>query len=520
MTAERGGLKKISAAIYLRLSGDDKGACESTSIRSQRRLLMDYAEHRDDLKITAEYCDDGYSGVDFSRPDFLRMLGDIYAGKISCVIVKDFSRLGRDYIETGRFIQSVFPSMGVRFIAVAEGYDSLYADTSQVRIIVPFKNFINESYCRDISLKVRAVQKMKRLEGSFAGAFAPYGYKKQGGDRQKLIPDAYASYIVQKIFILRISGMSLKKIADNLEACGTPSPLIYKKLCGENYFSGFSYRSAPKWTAQTVKRILDDRVYTGSLCQGKTEKINYKLDKRIYKNEDEWQRVDNAHEAVVSEIWYSIAGELKSRRLRAADGEEKVGSFLGIVFCGDCGEPVLYRRKFLVCRRGKNSLPGGCAGSSIREDTLSAIVFKVIEGCFDKTRAQSRELLSLREKADRQLAVYENFQELICRRADWLKRQKEELLNRFETQKAEKWEYDLLRQGFEAEYEYFRSAAKKHKAAIEKMKLRAKEMKSQDLISGAESADRRLLMLFVKRIEIYGGNRIVIMLRLKRGEKN
>lgn len=519
MTADNKGGRIYRAALYLRLSRDESGAYESGSITSQKKLLADYIKEKRDLEIFGIYSDDGYSGVDFDRPDFLRMLADIYEGHVSCVIVKDFSRLGRDYIETGRFIQEIFPSLGVRFIAVADRYDSLYADASQLRLIVPFKNFVNDSYCRDISIKIRAVQRLKRLEGRYAGAFAPYGYRKKPDDKEKLIPDIYPAYIVRKIFILRICGMSLKKIAQNLEDSGILPPLAYKRLTDVNYFSGFALHTVPEWTAQTVRRILDDRVYTGVLCQGKTEKVNYKVKHRIYKVQNEPVGKAKTHEAVVGDVQFNIVQELKKRKMRAQAGTESTGMFSGVLFCGNCGQPMLRRRECYVC--GKNNSSGGCSSHKISEEKLADIVFGQLAECVEEALKQCGDVLIEEKNCDRQISVYERHQELLERRADWLKRQAREVLPDFMAQKIEKWEYDLFKQRFEEEYIYFLNTAQKHKKTIEEMKIKSdmlgREQGGFDIKELLYRRERRFLTAAVKKIDIYKEKKIVINFRFGLG---
>ena len=180
--------------LYLRLSKDDADVdgskkTESNSISSQRDILRAYVQSHEDLRIYDIYIDDGYSGANFERPEFQRMMADVRAGKVNCVLVKDLSRFGRDYIEAGRFIQKTFPALNVRFIAVTDGFDSLYADKSDSSLILPIKNFVNDSYCRDISMKVKAQQKVKRMEGKCISAFTVYGYKKNPEDKNSLVVD-------------------------------------------------------------------------------------------------------------------------------------------------------------------------------------------------------------------------------------------------------------------------------------------------------------------------------------------
>ena len=377
-------------AFYLRLSRDDmdidgRSKVESNSISSQRDLLNAYVRGKDELEVVDTYIDDGYSGADFERPEFQRMLGDIYAGKINCVIVKDLSRFGRDYIEAGRYIQKTFPVMGVRFIAVTDNFDSLLSDRTEASFVLPVKNFVNDSYCRDISVKVRAHQKVKRLDGKCIAAFAVYGYQKDPEDKNHLIVDEYAAGIVRKIYEWKIAGMSYKGIAEKLNDYGILSPMEYKKFLGMNYASGFEKADTSKWSVTSVKRILTNRVYLGHMEQGKQEKISYKVKKRIQKPEEEWIRVENTHKAIVSEDDFNLVQELLRFDGRASTDTSTANLFCGILLCADCKTPMVKRvnnykgrkRVYYICQTKNKSQ--GCSRHSILEDDLKDIVLREIK---------------------------------------------------------------------------------------------------------------------------------------------
>ena len=286
------------ACIYLRLSRDDGDNIESNSIVNQRSLLRDYAQ-KNNFIISEEFIDDGISGLTFNRPDFNRMMTMVNEKRIDTIIVKDLSRFGRDYIETGKYIQRLFPSIGVRFISVNEHYDSLTADTNETHLVLPIKSLINDSYCRDISMKVRSTQKAKRQNGEFIGAFAPYGYRKDDSVRNYLIVDESVRPIIEKIFTLKLEGYSSNRIASYLNQAGIATPLQHKQSCQEN-FKGF-YGNSNQWSAKLVNRILINRVYTGTLEQGKHTKLNYKSQQSLKVKPEDWVRVDNTHEGIVSE---------------------------------------------------------------------------------------------------------------------------------------------------------------------------------------------------------------------------
>ncbi|MDE5780229.1 MAG: recombinase family protein [Lachnospiraceae bacterium] len=379
-----------NTALYLRLSRDDtdidgRNKTESDSISSQRDLLRAFVQSHNDLQIFDIYIDDGYSGADFKRPEFIRMMADISSGKVNCVLVKDLSRFGRDYIEAGRLIQKTFPAFNVRFIAVTDNYDSLSADKTDTSLILPVKNFVNDSYCRDISMKVKAHQKVKRLEGKCISAFTVYGYLKNPDDKNQLIVDDYAANIVKKIYAWKISGMSLFAIANKLNSLGILSPMEYKKSLGMKYSTGFEGVSTAKWSAISIKRILTNRVYIGDMEQGKQEKVSYKVNKRVKKAEQEWIRVRNTHEAIISERNYNIVQELLQFDSRISTDTETANLFSGILFCADCKAPMVKRinnykgnkKVFYICQTKNRSL--GCSRHSIKEDVLKSILLKEIK---------------------------------------------------------------------------------------------------------------------------------------------
>ena len=258
------GVQTCALPIYID-TADGAVKSESNSIRSQRELIKAFLQEQNDIELYDSYVDDGRSGSNFDRPEFKRMIKDIEAGKVNCIIVKDLSRFGRDYIESGRYIQKIFPALGVRFIALTDYYDSLYANTGESGIVLPVKNFINDSYCRDISIKVRSQLEVKRRAGEYLSAFAVYGYRKSTENKNKLMIDPCAAEIVRRIFEWKISGMAASAIAKKLNDLYILSPREYKKSLGFNYQGGFFGENEARWSSSTVKRILTNEVYLGHL---------------------------------------------------------------------------------------------------------------------------------------------------------------------------------------------------------------------------------------------------------------
>lgn len=526
-----------NAAIYLRLSRDDistgNGAeidgskTESNSISSQRDMIRSYIRTQDNMEIYDIYVDDGWSGTNFDRPEFKRMMQDVEAGNVNCVIVKDLSRLGRDYIEAGRLIQKTFPAFSVRFIALTDHFDSLTADYNETSLVVPVKNFVNDSYSRDISNKVRSHQKVKRENGDFIGAFAVYGYKKSDDNRNMLVPDVYAADIVKKIFAWKLEGYSNLAIAERLDGLGILSPMEYKKMQGEKLQTGFATGVKAKWSAVAVKRILINENYTGTLVQGKEEKINYKVKKLVKKPEEEWTKVQEAHEAIISKEDFEIVQDLLKIDTRAGIGEKKAHIYAGLLFCGDCGEPMIrrlnrYKGKetvsFICSTKNKG---GECTRHTISEDELNHLVLtglrqqvslflnksRVLEVMdqmeihFEEVVSFDKEIKRLHSEQDKYLALraglYEDLKKKIITEED----------------------FKNFREIYEKRYQELQQAIDNQEETIKKLfqsgvtaGINLERMKTVMQIT---ELDRMTLLSFVRRILVYEDKRVYLEMRYK-----
>lgn len=380
-----------TADAYFRLSREDIVSCgdkdkaESDSIVNQRALVKEFLKAHPDIQIYQEKVDDGFSGVNFERPAFKEMLEDIKSGRVNCVIVKDLSRFGRDYIEAGRYIEKIFPYLGVRFIAINDNVDTASGISGAEEMLIPFKNLINDAYCRDISIKIRSHLDIKRKNGQYIGSFAPYGYMKSPDDKNKLIVDEKAASVVRQIFKWKIEGMSGERIAEKLNGLGVPTPMEYKQGNGENFQSGFRRKAILKWQAYNVNYILRNEIYTGVLLQGKTASLNYKVKKRTKKEEKDWIRCEDSHEAIVSKEDFLMVREAFGADTRVAPDEQTLYLFSGIAKCGCCGGNMTRKTVpangkkyvYLVCVENKNK--NGCRnnkGISLR--TFEKVVLKVV----------------------------------------------------------------------------------------------------------------------------------------------
>lgn len=375
---------------YTRLSKEDGEAVgsetlQSNSIENQKEYIEDYIQSKPEMEIVDFYTDDGYSGVSFDRPDFQRMLKDIRDKKINCVIVKDLSRLGRNYIEVGKYIERLFPLLGVRFIAINDNFDSADDTAVSNNIIVPFKNLINDAYCRDISIKIRSHLEVKRKRGEFIGAFASYGYMR-GEDKNRLIVDSYAAGIVKEIFGMKMDGMSQQAIADELNSLGILSPAEYKKEQGSRYKTVFQTHSKAKWTAMAVMRVLTNEIYVGTLIQGKESTPNYKVKVREKKLQEEWIRVENAHEAIISRADFEIVSDILRKDTRVTAGKNTVSVYSGYLVCADCGCSMVRKKTYsgsfeyvyYVCSGNKKNKEI-CSSHRISEVALNRAVTKTLK---------------------------------------------------------------------------------------------------------------------------------------------
>ena len=377
------------AAIYVRLSKEDgdvasAAKAESNSISNQKNLIKDFLKEKDDIIVVSEYVDDGYSGSNFERPGFQMMLEDIKRGKVDCVVVKDLSRFGREYIDSGKYIERLFPALGVRFIAVNDHIDSR-EESGRDDIVVPFKNLMNDAYCRDISIKIRSHLEVKRKNGEYTGAFTPYGYKKDENDRNRLVPDLYAAGVVRGIFRMKLSGMSQSAIAESLNRQGVLSPMEYKHSLGIHIQDNFKTHEQAEWSSMSVRRILENEVYVGTLVQGRHSTPNHKIKKIVDKPKEEWVRIEDSHEPVISKREFSIVQRLLGMDTRTSPNEDEVYVLAGLAVCADCGAPMVKRNvpaggkvySYYIC--SKNAATKECGAHRIPKEKLEGLVFEVLK---------------------------------------------------------------------------------------------------------------------------------------------
>lgn len=393
-----------NTALYLRLSRDDELQGESSSITTQRSMLRSYArEHH--LNVIDEYIDEGWSGTNFERPDFQRMIADIEAGKINCVVTKDLSRLGRNYILTGQYTELYFPSHNVHYIAIDDGVDSEKGDSE----IAPFKNIINEWVARDTSRKVKSAFKVKFAEGAYYGAYAPLGYRKDPENKGKLLIDEETRWIVEKIFQLASQGCGGAKIAKQLisEEVPTPSWINFQKYgTFAHIFADEPESKRYAWTIAQVKTILKNEVYIGNSVHYKQSTVSFKSKKKVRKPESEWFRVEDTHEPIIEkEVFYQVQEQIKARRRKRKDSTTQI--FAGLVKCADCGWSMRYGTNkanktpysYFACSFYGQFGKGYCSMHYIRYDVLYQAVLERLQYWAKAVRQDEEKVLKKIQKA-------------------------------------------------------------------------------------------------------------------------
>lgn len=517
-----------TADAYYRLSREDGDKDESDSIVNQKALVEEFLKSHPDIQIYEDKVDDGYTGVNFDRPAFTSMMDDIKKGKVNCVIVKDLSRFGRNYIETGKYIEKIFPYLGVRFISITDNIDTISDLYSANEIIIPFKNLINDAYCRDISIKVRSHLDIKRKNGQFIGSFAPYGYKKSSENKNKLIIDEKAANIVRQIFSWKLDGMSGAGIAEKLNELGIPTPYLYKQMNGENYYCGYQKNADMKWKAATVNVILKNEVYTGTLIQGKTYSPNYKIRKRIKRSEKEWIRCENNHEPIVSQEEFGLVQELFRMDTRVAPDQDKLYLFSGLVKCGWCGGnmtrksiPVNGKRYvYLVCIENKNR--NGCSNSkAISVKRLEEVILKIINLHIEEIFEMNK-MLNIVKTAPYGQFRLDKINERIKDKEIDIEKKEKYIKNAY----ADYVDEILTKQEYRGLKDYFQENIKDLRQEIQALvEEREKQKQNQSDKSkwieeflecrGFKTISRKLLLKLINEIRIYDRDRIEVVFKFQ-----
>ena len=385
--------KPWKAALYIRLSREDGDKVESNSITSQREILKEYLKLHPDIELHDFYIDDGWSGTNFDRPGFIRMMEDIYSGDVNCVIVKDLSRFGRNYTDAGNYLDNIFVRLQIRFIALNNGIDTATNNMNAATrcITVGVQNVINESLAATTSVNVRGTLNVNREQGKFIGSFASYGYMKDPNDHHKLIIDPETAPVVRMIFEKFIDGCSIIGIAKDLNEMGIPNPTAYKKLKGFNYKHPAGKKLDGLWPDSSVRRILRNEMYVGNMVQGKNTTISYKIKQCRAIPKEDWIIVEGTHEAIVDRETFDKAQSLFNQFIRKAPQKSEVDLFSGFVRCADCLRAMNKKTNshpygtyhYYRCGTSRKMKKSSCTNHTIRIDKMELAVLASIQGMID-----------------------------------------------------------------------------------------------------------------------------------------
>ena len=378
---------------YIRLSVEDSGKPGADTIEAQKELVLSYIDTQPDMQFCGLYCDNGRTGTNFQRPGFDRLMDDVRAGKIDCIVVKDLSRFGRNYKETGNYLERIFPYLDVRFVAVNDNFDTLTAERTNDGYIVPLKNLINEVYSRDISRKINSALGVKQQRGEFIGSWAPYGYRKSAQNKHRLEPDPETAPVLKDIFQWRLSGMGYLPIVRRLNDQGIPSPSRLHYLRGEIKSERFA---GTVWHPAILKIILRNEVYLGHTIQGRTKNNLAAGRKMCPVPQDNWVIVRDTHEPLIDEETFRKVQEIGAARRQ--EHQEKCGKFdglgttpnilKGLVYCAECGRTMAryksvsercgHRYYTYICRSHTEN-PDSCPKRNLHETVLMEVLWDCLQ---------------------------------------------------------------------------------------------------------------------------------------------
>ncbi len=383
-------------ALYCRLSRDDELQGDSNSIKNQKAILSKYAQEHG-FTNPRFYVDDGYSGTNFNRPDFQRLMDDVNEDKVRTIIVKDMSRLGRDYLKVGFYTEITFPEANVRFIAINDQVDS---ESGTDNDFTPFRNIINEWYAKDTSKKIRAVFKAKGMSGKHLCTIPPYGYKKDDHDKQQWLVDKEAAKVVKEIFSLCMQGFGPTQIARILTERGRETPIIYKRRVGLPITS--QETEFPEiWATQSVNKILANPTYLGHTVNFRTKKKSYKSKKKIELPKEEWAIFENMHEAIIDQDTFDTVQRIRQAKRRPTSmGEMSI--FSGLVYCADCGQKMylcrcttMKQKEYFNCSSYRKKKKATCASHQITVEAVEHFVLTNLQRVLAFAKDYEQEFLEI-----------------------------------------------------------------------------------------------------------------------------
>ena len=529
-------LKPYKACLYLRLSDEDERSIEDNSIGNQKKICLEHLKKLPEIEVIASYIDNGASGTNFSRSGFKQMLQDLTKGEINCVVVKDLSRLGRNYLETSEYLEKFFPEAGIRFIAVNNGYDSIRKLNGKQEIVIPFSNIVNDMYAKDVSRKIRSSIEILMKSGEFLppSGSIPYGYLRDEKNNTYIIDEETAP-IVQEIFKMKLQGVSDCEIIRTLNRKQIPSPGKIRYLRGMT--KAEKYKDAV-WIGSTLRKLLSNEVYLGHRIHGKVKRDCLGAEKKR-RPQDEWEYVYNVHPALISEEDFQKIRQIKEkgREKQAQCNKHQKRSLeerrllTGKIYCGDCGTLMGARkgnqrltskkspRIFYQCDGYEYSGRTRCFNHYISQKDVLEKIKNALNVQFKLIAESDRVIKSIQDDKKGMLALHDKKRKEINDELAKMKMKKERLLIDYNDGTINSEEYKYIRQKYDDEEQKLRRvlvfAEKERKNQEKQLRITEEWVKLMKQFMPQKNIDRKLIEHLIDTIYVYGNKNVEIVFLFK-----
>ena len=529
-------MKLYKACLYLRLSDEDKRNIEDNSIGNQKKICLEHLKKLPEIEVIASYIDNGASGTNFSRSGFKQMLQDLTKGEINCVVVKDLSRLGRNYLETSEYLEKFFPEAGIRFIAVNNGYDSIRKLNGKQEIVIPFSNIVNDMYAKDVSRKIRSSIEILMKSGEFLppSGSIPYGYLRDEKNNTYIIDEETAP-IVQEIFKMKLQGVSDCEIIRTLNRKQIPSPGKIRYLRGMT--KAEKYKDAV-WIGSTLRKLLSNEVYLGHRVHGKVKRDCLGAEKKR-RPQEEWEYVYNVHPALISEEDFQKIRQIKEkgREKQAQCNKHQKRSLeerrllTGKIYCGDCGTLMGARkgnqrltskkspRIFYQCDGYEYSGRTRCFNHYISQKDVLEKIKNALNVQFKLIAESDRVIKSIQDDKKGMLALHDKKRKEINDELAKMKMKKERLLIDYNDGTINSEEYKYIRQKYDDEEQKLRRvlvfAEKERKNQEKQLRITEEWVKLMKQFMPQKNIDRKLIEHLIDTIYVYGNKNVEIVFLFK-----
>lgn len=529
-------MKLYKACLYLRLSDEDKRNIEDNSIGNQKKICLEHLKKLPEIEVIASYIDNGASGTNFSRSGFKQMLQDLTKGEINCVVVKDLSRLGRNYLETSEYLEKFFPEAGIRFIAVNNGYDSIRKLNGKQEIVIPFSNIVNDMYAKDVSRKIRSSIEILMKSGEFLppSGSIPYGYLRDEKNNTYIIDEETAP-IVQEIFKMKLQGVSDCEIIRTLNRKQIPSPGKIRYLRGMT--KAEKYKDAV-WVGSTLRKLLSNEVYLGHRVHGKVKRDCLGAEKKR-RPQEEWEYVYNVHPALISEEDFQKIRQIKEkgREKQAQCNKHQKRSLeerrllTGKIYCGDCGTLLGARkgnqrltskkspRIFYQCDGYEYSGRTRCFNHYISQKDVLEKIKNAMNVQFKLIAESDRVIKSIQDDKEEMLALHDKKRKEINDELTKMEMKKERLLIDYNDDMVSNEEYRYIRQKYDDEEQKLRKildfAEKERRKQEKQLRITEEWVKLMKQFMPQKNIDRKLIEHLIDTIYVYGNKNVEIVFLFK-----